>query len=473
VISSTKNPKVAAALRLHKRAFRDEDGRFLVEGAQGVREALAADPPSIERLFVGDELHAMAVRAREAGVDVVVAAEAVIARLTGTVTPQGLVGVAPFLDVALDGVPDGCVALLHDVRDPGNAGTIVRSADAAGASGVVFAGSSVDPYNAKTVRAAAGSIFHLPIVRGTTTSDAIGQLRGRGHRILAMDARGSESLYATDITGPVAFVFGNEAHGLPQDVVSLADATVRVPHAGGAESLNLAAAATVCLFDRARRAGAKGESLEGLIAAAAHDIRSPLTAMKGFGYALEKRWADLTDDQRSLMLAGIVHDADRMDQILRLLVDAARVSSGTLEPYPDRADLGDVVGAIADMERRDPEHPPVEWVGDPGPYFLDPVRLKTALLAFDESLLWWAEEGPVVFDARRVGDAVEIVASRLGAAIDPAGVDALFLPRSPGSGGGSKIGLFVVRSVAEAQRGEAWGSIEEGRLRLHLRLPVV
>jgi TrmH family RNA methyltransferase len=471
LISSTKNPKVAAALRLHKRAFRDEDRRFLVEGAQGVREALAASPPTLERLFVRDELDAFAVRARETGVDVVVAADAVLSRLAATVTPQGVVGVAPFHDVAIETVPAGCVAVLHDVRDPGNAGTIVRSADAAGASGVVFAGASVDPYNEKTVRSAAGSLFHVPIVRGTPTSEAIARLRERGHRILAMDAHGSKSLYATDVTGPVVFLFGNEAHGLPQDVVALADATVRVPQSGGAESLNLAAAATVCLFDRARRAASQGASLEGLITAAAHDIRSPLTAMKGFGYALEKRWADMTDDQRALMLTGIVHDADRMDQVLRLLVDAARVSDGALETYPDRVDLGDLVASVADMERRDPEHPVVEWIGDPGPYFIDPVRLKTAFLAFDESLRWWAADGSIVYDATRAGDSVEIVVSRSGATLDADDIDSLFRPREPGSGGGSKIGLFVVRGVAEAQGGTAWATIDDGRLAFHLRLP--
>ena len=157
-----------------------------------------------------------------------------------------------------------------------------------------------------------------------------------------MDARRlGEPVRARISGGPVAFVFGNEAHGLPQEVVRLADATVRVPHAGRAESLNLAAAATVCLFEWARRRVGKGAALEALIAAAAHDIRSPLTAMKGFGYALEKRWQQLDDDQRDLMLRGIVHDADRMDQIVRLLVDAARVAAGSFELFPDQTDVAD------------------------------------------------------------------------------------------------------------------------------------
>ncbi|MEP6758663.1 MAG: TrmH family RNA methyltransferase [Actinomycetota bacterium] len=473
MISSVKNPKVVAAARLHKRAMREQDRRFLVEGAQGVREALAESPPALEVVYVEDDLHACALRAREVGVEVVLADAAVLARLTSTVTPQGVVGIAPFIDVALDDLaPGGCVSVLHEVRDPGNAGTILRSADAAGTSGVVFTQSSVDVYNPKTIRASAGSVFHLPVVRGVSTGESIERLRARGHRILAMDAQGSEQLYATDLSGPIAFVFGNEAHGLPQEVVSMADATVRVPHAGRAESLNLAAAATVCLFDRARRAGGHGEPLESLIAAAAHDIRSPLTAMKGFSYALEKRWADMTDEHRSLMLTGIAHDADRMDQILRLLVDAARVSGGTLEPYPDRTDLAEVVGSVADMLRRDPEHPSIEWSGDPGPYFLDPTRIKTALLAFDESLQWWATEGPVYVTAARDGGSVLVTASRAGATIGADELEPLFQARRPGTGGGSKIGLFVVRGVAEVQGGSAWGTVEAGRLLLHLRLPI-
>jgi TrmH family RNA methyltransferase len=472
VITSAKNPKVLAAARLHKRAMREDDRRFLVEGAQGVREALEESPSVLQTLFVEDELHELAVRARDQGVDVVHAAPAVLARLTSTVTPQGIVGVAPFVDVALEMLESaGCVAVLHEVRDPGNAGTILRSADAAGATGVVFTASSVDLYNPKTVRASAGSVFHVPLVRGVTTPAAIESLRAGGYRILAMDAAGDEPLYATDVQRPIAFVFGNEAAGLPDEVVRLADATVRVPHAGRAESLNLAAAATVCLFDWARRRAGAGTELETLIAAAAHDIRSPLTAMKGFGYALEKRWADMDDQQRALMLTGIVHDADRMDQTLRLLVDAARVAGGTLEPYPDRTDVGDLMAAIREQQARDPEHPELHWSGDPGPFFVDTTRLRTAVLAFDEALVWWASEGPIKIETARLGDTLVVDVSRAGSTVTHEDASALFLPRRPGTGGGSKIGLYVVRSVAEALGGTAGARVEDGRLVLQLTLP--
>jgi TrmH family RNA methyltransferase len=475
LLTSLKNPKVSAAARLKKRAFRDEARSFLVEGAQAVGEALEREPCGLTGLFVDDPVSALAVRASERGVDVVHVSSDLIRALTSTVTPQGIVGVAPFLDAPLDGIEDrdpACVAILHQVRDPGNAGTILRSADACGASGVVFTRSSVDLYNPKTVRASAGSIFHLPLVRGNDTADTIGALHGRGYRVFAMDANGSENVYGLDLAARVAFVFGNEAHGLPQDVVRLADATVRVPQAGAAESLNLAAAATVCLFEWGRQRISKGAALEALIAAAAHDIRSPLTAMKGFGYALEKRWDQLDDDQRALMLRGIVHDADRMDQIVRLLVDAARVAAGSLELFPDQTDLADLATAISELLGRDPEHPPVTWAGDPGPFFVDPARLKTTLLSYEEALAWWAGEGGTTLSAERIDGDLHVSARRSGAAIDEAGAEALFTPRKPGSGAGSKIGLYVARAVAEAQGGRAWAEVEGDTLSFHIRVPL-
>jgi len=470
VLTSAKNQKVVAAVRLKKRTLREEEHRFLVEGAQTVAEALAEDGRLLS-LFVTDELDPLAVRAKQAGVPVEQVSERVMERLTSTVTPQGVVGVAPFVDVRIDELTSpGAVAILHEVRDPGNAGTIVRSADAAGAAGVVFAGSSVDAYNPKGVRASAGSIFHVPVVRDVGTEDALSSLRAKGFAVIAMDMHGDEDLFEAELPRSSAFVFGNEAHGLPSEILEAADHRVRVPHAGRAESLNLAAAATVCLFEWVRRGRTAAETLEDLVAAAAHDIRSPLTAMKGFGYALGKRWVDMTADQRDLMLDGILHDVDRMDTIVRQLVDAARVMSGRFQAYVELTDVGDLVRQVAEQQARDPEHPPIEWSGDDDKVLIDAGRLRTSLFGFAEALVWWGSEGPISVESQVRGDRLNVSASRETAT--PVDADTLFEARRPGTGGGSKIGLYVARRVAEAQGGRAWGELKDGRLTLYVELPI-
>jgi RNA methyltransferase, TrmH family len=472
VLTSAKNPKVAAAMRLKKRAYREEDGRFLVEGAQGVREAL--EPPvALETLFTATDDEPLAIRARQLGVEVHHVSPEVLARITSTVTPQPLVGIAPHRDVelaALDG--SGMLVVLHEVRDPGNAGTILRSADASGAGGVVFTATSVDPYNPKTVRASAGSIFHVPVIRRVGTIAAIEHLRGRGVRVLAVDPAGSQDLYRSDLSDPVAFVFGNEAHGLPADVVRASDASVRVPHRGGAESLNLAAAATVCLFEHARRATDGIEaSLQAMIGAAAHDLRSPLTALKGFGYALEKRWDEMDPDQRGAMLRGIVADADRMDTLVRRLTDAARLANGTLELFPERVELADLAVSVTRAFEHDPEHPGVRWIGEGGTALLDPTRLRTTLLAFVEAATWWGREGAVSIGAVWADGTVRIDVRRDGAELDARAAEELFDVRRTDAGGGA-FGLSVAGGVAASQGGRAWATVDDGALVLHLELPV-
>jgi TrmH family RNA methyltransferase len=473
VITSLKNPKVAAAVKLKKRAFRERERRFLVEGAQAVGEALAssAGPSS---LFYTSDAHALVDRARDSGVEIVHVSDEVMTRLTSTVTPQGLVAVAPFVDVPLPGLPAGpaCVVLLHAVRDPGNAGTVLRSADAAGADAVVFTSASVDVYNPKTVRASAGSLFHVPVVRGPETAEAVDAVHSRGGRILAMDAEGDEDLYGLDLTGPVVFLFGNEAWGLPEEVAALADATVRVPIQGGAESLNLAAAATVCLFEWARqhREGRR-VSLETVIAAAAHDIRSPLTAMKGFGYALSTRWDQLSEEQRSVMLQGIVYDTDRLNMSVRQLVDAARVAAGKLEVFPERVDVGALVARVRDAAARDPEHPRIEWKGGKVEALVDPERLQLAIEAFVEAEVWWGQEGPVEVRGSAHEGRLSVEVFRRGTVVSAERAATLFQPRPPGTSGGSKIGLFVARGVAEAQGGSVSVDVDEG-LRFRYEVPL-
>ncbi len=470
MLTSPSNPSVAAAARLKKRALRETDRRFLVEGRQGVEEAAAAG--SLLELFTLDPMDPLVVAAKQAGAAVHHVQDDLFRKLTETVTPQGIVGVAPFVDVDLAALPrEGCVTVLYEVRDPGNAGTIIRSADAAGASGVVFGAASVDVYNPKAVRASAGSIFHVPIVRDA--ADPIPALRANGFRILALDAHRGEDLYTTDLSAPVALVFGNEAHGLPDEVLASADGLVRVPHTGPAESLNLAAAVTVCLFEWARRRAYADSSMEAIVAAAAHDIRSPLTAIKGFGYALGRRWSELSEDDRTMMLGGIVHDADRMEQVLRLLVDAARSMGGRLEFFPELVDVSELVLGVAEHLRHDPGHPSLDWGGDAVMAFVDPTRLKTAMLVFAESLVWWGREGPIAVRAAMTQGDLHLWAERGGASIGIDEAELLFAPRQPGTGSGSKIGLFVVRAVADAQGGRAWAEVDGDRLSFHLLVPAV
>ena len=245
---------MVAARRLQRRRDRDRAGRFLAEGPQAVREALAAGVV-IELFGTAD---AAARYADLAGAISPVTDEA-LAALAETVSPQGLVAVCEQVDVplavALAKLPR-LVAVAVDVRDPGNAGTIVRTADAAGAGVVMFAGDAVDPYNGKCVRASAGSLFHVDVVREREVNAVVAALRDEHIQILAATGRGEDDLDdlldGGILAGPTAWLFGSEAHGLPDDLLSAADRRVRVPIYGGAESLNLAAAAAVCLYASAR-----------------------------------------------------------------------------------------------------------------------------------------------------------------------------------------------------------------------------
>ncbi|MDX3640846.1 RNA methyltransferase [Streptomyces sp. MB09-02B] len=269
---SPRSARVAAARRLAKRNFRGKDRLFLAEGPQAVREAaghrangtptlveLFATPDAAERYadIVGD--------ARAAGARVHLADEAVIADISTTVTPQGLVGICRFLDTPFDEILAArptLVAVLAHVRDPGNAGTVLRCADAAGAEAVVLTDASVDLYNPKAVRASVGSLFHLPVAVGVPVEEAVAGLKGIGVRVLAADGAGQDDLDDEldkgAMGGPTAWVFGNEAWGLPEETRALADAVVRVPIHGKAESLNLATAAAVCLYASARAQRAFG-----------------------------------------------------------------------------------------------------------------------------------------------------------------------------------------------------------------------
>jgi RNA methyltransferase, TrmH family len=228
-----------------------------VEGAQAVREAVRF--ARVHELFVtavaAERNPDLLAAAEGAGARVVPVTDRAAAVLSDTVTPQGLVAVCDLLDVpvadALGGSP-ALVAVCGGIADPGNAGTVIRVADAVGADAVLLAGDTVDPHNGKAVRASTGSVFHLPLARDRDADAVLDACRAAGLAVLVADAAGELDLHdpASDavLAGPVAWVFGGEAHGVPADVAGRADHRVRVPILGRAESLNLGTAAAVCLY---------------------------------------------------------------------------------------------------------------------------------------------------------------------------------------------------------------------------------
>ena len=243
---------MVAAVKLHRHTGRRRAARFLAEGPNLVEAALRRG--LVSEVFVTENA---AERFADllAGAPTQLVTERAAKALSDTVTPVGLVAVCTVPDADLEQVlADGptLVAVPVGVSEPGNAGTIIRVADAMGADAVVLAGPSVDPYNGKCLRASAGSIFSIPVIAEPDTDAALTGLRDAGLQVLATVLDGSVSLDDVDLARPTAWLFGPEAHGLPPDVVELATARVRIPMAGNAESLNIGSAAAICLYQSAR-----------------------------------------------------------------------------------------------------------------------------------------------------------------------------------------------------------------------------
>ena len=252
--------------KLAKRDARSQTGLFLLEGPQAVTEALSYRAQLVVELFATPtaiERYAdIAQAARDAGIEIEFVTEQVIESMADTVTPQGIVAVCHQFPTSVkdilapdtDGDGPRLIAILEEVRDPGNAGTIIRAADAAGADGVIFTGRSVDLYNPKVVRSSTGSIFHVPVAVGADFDSVIERARAAGLQVIAADVKGDDLLAAREagvLARPTAWVFGNEARGLSDENLALVDKAITVPIYGHAESMNLATAASVCLYESA------------------------------------------------------------------------------------------------------------------------------------------------------------------------------------------------------------------------------
>ena len=247
------------ARKLRRRAQRDAAGEFLIEGPIAVAEALGSGV-LVSEVFASEQAAPDVLdRVESAGVRLHRVTEQVIDAISEAVTPQGVVGVASMPATTLDDLVGGdLVVVLDEVSDPGNAGTLVRSALAAGAQGVVFCRGSVDPFGAKTVRSSSGTILRLPVVRDEALSDVCSRLRSDGFRIIGGDAEASAAADESDLTGRVALVLGNEARGLSASSRDLVDETVRISMPGPVESLNVAVAGSILLFECIRQRKGSG-----------------------------------------------------------------------------------------------------------------------------------------------------------------------------------------------------------------------
>lgn len=261
MIDNPRSPRVRAVAKLAKRDARTQTGLFLLEGPQAVSEALQYRPELLVDLFATGtalERHAELARAAvKAGLTPEVVSDAVLDAMADTVTPQGVVAVCRQFPVSLQQILDArprLIAILEEVRDPGNAGTIIRAADAAGADAVVLSGRSVDVYNPKVVRSTTGSLFHLPVAVGVDLPRVVDEAKASGLQVIAADIKGADLLAARKagaLASPTAWLFGNEARGLTDEHYALADWVITVPIYGHAESMNLATAASVCLYESA------------------------------------------------------------------------------------------------------------------------------------------------------------------------------------------------------------------------------
>ncbi|HYO60905.1 MAG TPA: RNA methyltransferase [Actinomycetota bacterium] len=267
VVSSLQNPRVMAARKLRRRAQRDAEGAYLLEGTVPVREALAARAP-VRVVFVAadhEDVEAVTAEAAEAGASVVVGTRGVLEAVSDATTPQGVVAIVEMRHVALGDVDENVdlVLVLDQVRDPGNAGTLLRCASAAGAGAVVFTKGSVDPYAPKTVRASAGLLDRVAVVRDADLDATVAELVRRGFAVVGTDAAAATAYDAVDYGGRAAFVVGNEAWGIVEEHRSLLTDVVAIPMPGDADSLNAGIAGAILLFEAVRqRRGRLGGTAE-------------------------------------------------------------------------------------------------------------------------------------------------------------------------------------------------------------------
>lgn len=260
LITSPQNSYIKEVKALRQKKSREEKKRFFIEGERFVEESLK-EKVKILYIFVSDSFLAtvsafkILEKIHQNPCPIYQISDKLFQEISDTENPQGILAVMEMQNYALFDVvkENSFIVLLDSIQDPGNLGTIIRTADAAGASGIIYSKGSVDLYNPKVLRATMGSVFHLPVVYSENLSDTIRELKGKGVKLLAAHLKGEMPYFHEDLKGPVGIIIGNEANGISEEVACHADAFVRIPMDGKAESLNASVAAGILMYEVLRQ----------------------------------------------------------------------------------------------------------------------------------------------------------------------------------------------------------------------------
>ena len=256
-LTGLQNPVVKAAAELKQKKYRTQNGLYLAEGLRTAEEAVAYK--AVETLFYvatdDDRTMRLLEDAAMQNIKLVCVNENVMKKIADTETPQGIIAVCKMRQPKLENLlASGKMLLVLDrVGDPGNIGTMLRTADAAGIGGLVLLKGCADIYAPKTVRSSMGSLFHIPVLSGVSEQEFVSTAKKAGYDLLVTCLDGADNLYKADLSGRIAFVMGNEAGGVSETLLEKADKRVYIPMASRAESLNVAMAAGIVMFEALRR----------------------------------------------------------------------------------------------------------------------------------------------------------------------------------------------------------------------------
>lgn len=252
-LTSLKNDLVKRAASLKMKKYRQKEGLFLLEGKRAVEEALASHW-TLRALFFTRLPEGWERRAEESTLSWYEVPLAVLQKITATEDPQSVAALVEIRQENLDSfAPErGLVLVLDQIRDPGNLGTLIRTADALGAAGVVLLEDTADLYNPKVVRSTMGSLFHLPVCTGVKAGELEAWCRKNGYALWATALEGAEDVTKLQWPAKTALVLGSEAEGVSPEILAAADQKVKIPMAGQAESLNVAVAGGIVMFEAAR-----------------------------------------------------------------------------------------------------------------------------------------------------------------------------------------------------------------------------